>query len=480
VVADNTAPNFPAFDVQGMLTANYSLVEGSSTGIDSGSGNLTGQDPGLGHLQDNGGPTETHALDFNSPAFNAGDPDFSTPPDFDQRGTGFPRVAFSRLDMGAFEFQGPIPVSLSIAPDPANLAEAGGSATIAACLPAGVSAGEDVDVTVSVSGTATPDTDHDFSDGTVVTIATGNDCGDGTLAATDDTLDEPDETVIVDIDSLPLGYTEGTPNQASATIVDDDFPVVALSLSGSPFAENGGVAQVTATLDQPGQLPVTVDLGLAGSASQGTDYTAPATQIMIPAGMTLGSVDLTGVDDDIDENNETVIADIAGLTNATAGTPDQVTATILDDDTAGFGVVAPAGGLTTTEADGTDTFTVVLGTIPAADVTIALDSSDPGEALPSPTSLTFTPANWDSPRTVTVSGVDDMTIDGDIAFNIITAPAISADPVYDGLDPADVPGINGDDDAPAIPVPALGPLGLILLPLLIPLAAWRCLRKRRA
>jgi hypothetical protein len=57
----------------------------------------------LGPLNNNGGPTLTHALLPNSPAINAGDPDFAPPPDYDQRGAGFPRVAASRLDIGALE-----------------------------------------------------------------------------------------------------------------------------------------------------------------------------------------------------------------------------------------------------------------------------------------------------------------------------------------------------------------------------------------
>ena len=55
-------------------------------------------------LADNGGPTQTHALVAGSPAINAGDPAFTTPPDYDQRGTGFPRVQFGFVDIGAYEF----------------------------------------------------------------------------------------------------------------------------------------------------------------------------------------------------------------------------------------------------------------------------------------------------------------------------------------------------------------------------------------
>jgi len=66
----------------------------------------------LGPLQDNGGPTFTHALLVGSPAIDAGDPNFDpnsfTPPlTTDQRGSGFPRVANGRIDIGAFEVQTP-------------------------------------------------------------------------------------------------------------------------------------------------------------------------------------------------------------------------------------------------------------------------------------------------------------------------------------------------------------------------------------
>ena len=43
------------------------------------------------------------------------------------------------------------------------------------------------------------------------------------------------------------------------------------------------------------------------------------------------------------------------------------------------GDVLPVNGLKTTEAGGTDTFTVVLNSQPTADVTIGLSSSDPAE-----------------------------------------------------------------------------------------------------
>jgi hypothetical protein len=55
-------------------------------------------------LKNNGGPTPTIALQNGSPAIDAGDPNFTPPPYFDQRGPGFPRVVNGRIDIGAFEF----------------------------------------------------------------------------------------------------------------------------------------------------------------------------------------------------------------------------------------------------------------------------------------------------------------------------------------------------------------------------------------
>src|SRR5206468_6637513 len=61
----------------------------------------------LGPLQDNGGPTFTHELLKGSPAIDTGDPNFTPPPFFDQRGPSFDRVMNGRIDKGSFEVQGP-------------------------------------------------------------------------------------------------------------------------------------------------------------------------------------------------------------------------------------------------------------------------------------------------------------------------------------------------------------------------------------
>jgi hypothetical protein len=121
--------------------------------------------------------------------------------------------------------------------------------------------------------------------------------------------------------------------------------------------------------------------------------------------------------------------------------------------------VTPTSGLVTSESGGSATFTVRLSSQPSADVTIGLASSNPGAGVPSVSSLTFTPANWNQPQTVTVTGVDDFVVTGDTAYTIVTAPAVSTDPAYNGLDPADVTLVNRETDRAGITVtPVSGPV----------------------
>ena len=126
IVAENTAgdtsSDFLRDGGQGTLAINHSLI-GNADGfgtIDGNVGNLTGTEasplnPLLGDLDDNGGPTLTHALLPGSPAIDAGDNALAFDADgnplvFDQRGEGFDRFSgFASLtvDIGAFEIQVP-------------------------------------------------------------------------------------------------------------------------------------------------------------------------------------------------------------------------------------------------------------------------------------------------------------------------------------------------------------------------------------
>ncbi|NJL67057.1 MAG: hypothetical protein HC894_10245 [Microcoleus sp. SM1_3_4] len=109
--------------------------------------------------------------------------------------------------------------------------------------------------------------------------------------------------------------------------------------------------------------------------------------------------------------------------------------------------VEPKNGLTTTEAGGTATFSVLLDSKPSSDVVIPVRSDNPAEGTVSTSSLRFTADNWNVAQTVTITGVNDNRPDGDIPYKIILDPAINNDipddPFflsfsYSGIDPEDV------------------------------------------
>ena len=95
----------------GTITSlGYNLSSDDGGGFLTATGDQINTTPMLGPLQDNGGPIFTHALLTGSPAIDAGDPNFdpnafNPPMLYDQRGSGYDRVAHGRIDIGAFEVQ---------------------------------------------------------------------------------------------------------------------------------------------------------------------------------------------------------------------------------------------------------------------------------------------------------------------------------------------------------------------------------------
>ena len=89
-----------------MTSLGYNISSDNAGGYLTGPGDQINTNPMLDALQNNGGPTFTHALLLpGSPAIDTGDPGFTPPPFYDQRGAGYPRVANGRIDKGSFEVQ---------------------------------------------------------------------------------------------------------------------------------------------------------------------------------------------------------------------------------------------------------------------------------------------------------------------------------------------------------------------------------------
>lgn len=266
-----------------------------------------------------------------------------------------------------------------------------------------------------------------------------------------------------DLDNLPRRYDDAgvvDTGVGGARIVDlgayerqidSTSPGIAVRpIAGLVTTEAGGAATFAVVLETQPSGDVTIPLS-SSDVTEGT--VSPAALTFTTSNWHVSqTVTVAGVDDAVADGDVAYLVVTAPAVSADANyhglDAADVSVTNLDDDSAGI-AVSPTGGLVTTEAGGTANFTVVLRSEPTADVTIGLSSSDATEGTVSPASVTFTASNWHVPQTVTITGVDDSEVDGDVAYIIVTAPASSGDANYDGLDAADVSVTNLDDDVVA-------------------------------
>jgi hypothetical protein len=213
--------------------------------------------------------------------------------------------------------------------------------------------------------------------------------------------------------------------------------------------------------------PITVEVTVppptedTNRATEGIDYEIVDNKLIIPAGdYTITRnliVPVSVFNDFFAEGSEQAVF---LLDNLSAGNYAERghTLSIVDDDQAGATITVD-DNLTSEDGD-TGSFSIVLDSEPTADVTIALSSANTGEGSLAVDSVVFTPANWNVPQTITVTGVDDDPAVGDGAqqYQVVTGEVTSEDTVYDELDGTtidDVVMVNENNDPPGISVKVL-------------------------
>ena len=259
-----------------------------------------------------------------------------------------------------------------------------------------------------------------------VTFNSGNTQQSFTFTATDDTLDDDGESVLLGFGSpLPAQVSAGSVPTATISITDDDGTPTAITLSvntdsiGEADAETD--VTVTATLAGGSSLPTatTVSLSLSGTASDPADYTVTTafTSVIIPAGQPSGSgtLTVTPVSDQLVEGDETVVVD----GTATGFTVTPATIILQDDDVATLSIRGPTAPVT----EGLNaTFTVTLSHAVDASVAVAwlaLAAGDDAEAgdLGS-TSGTVSFNSGQTRKSFTIGVVDDMLSEVEETFTV--------------------------------------------------------------
>lgn len=243
------------------------------------------------------------------------------------------------------------------------------------------------------------------------------------------------------------------------TNTDDDAAGVDVSpVTGLSTTEAGDTANFDVVLSAQPEADVSIDFETSDASEGLVSSSATSQQSVVTLTFTSTNwgtaqqVTIHGQDDAVTDGDQGYEVNSAPVSSSDSNwnglAVDNVPVTNLDDDVSSV-TVTPTSGLVTGEDGANDTFTLALTSEPTADVSIDIVSSDTSEGTVSPTSATFTSADWDVPQTMTASGVNDDLADGDQAYVVVTGDVVSTDPTYNGLEVSDVSATNLDDDTSA-------------------------------
>lgn len=198
--------------------------------------------------------------------------------------------------------------AVSIVADDANASE-GGDAGRFTLTRTGVTTNELI-VTLSRTGSAVSGTDY-TAIGTSQTIPAGQASLGIDVSPVQDTANEGNETVTLAVTGGG-GYVVGTPGEAAVTIADDDRSTVTITASDPTASETpGDPGRFTVSRSAPTDVALTVNLTIAGTAANTTDYATVAGTVAFASGDVSKAVTITPVDDGLTEGPERVTLSLA-------------------------------------------------------------------------------------------------------------------------------------------------------------------------
>ncbi len=330
---------------------------------------------------------------------------------------------------------------------PSTMAENGGtlSATIRRNTdPAGA-------LTVNVSSSDTTEA----SVPSTVTFAAGQSSVTFTVTGIDDNI--VDGTQSANITVSLAGFTSST---ATVNVTDND-------VAGFLFSQTTGIltGEESQFLTAPNALSAAVTVRLTSqptsslvfslSSSDVTEGTIQPTSIVFTSSNwnQPQQISIFGVDDFVDDGDiaYSIVtgAALSNDPNYSGLNPVDLSVTNIDNDTAGLVITESGGSTNVTEGGVSDSYTVRLASQPIANVTVNVGAG--GQLTTSPTSLTFTPANWNVNQTVTVNAVNDLLSEG-LHSGTLIHTVTSTDLLFNSLSPRNVNVVITDNDAAALSI----------------------------
>ena len=252
---------------------------------------------------------------------------------------------------------------------------------------------------------------------TTVTVASGNTTATLSIPIARDSKVESDENLKLSITpgqgvTAEWGPSADSADSASVTIQDTTITV---SLGQATYTVGEGDGSVYVGINFSSAIPEGVQPQFRivlddSTATYKEDFDLDLREENIARGSTTYSYRVSIVDDHIQESDETITLSLRNI-SPPAGyaivSPRRTVITVTDNDTAGVRVRVSESARSVMES-ATTTYTVNLRSEPTSDVTITPTSDDTDKATVSG-AVTFTPAGWHWPKTITITGVKEGT-----------------------------------------------------------------------
>ncbi|QXC60689.1 Ig-like domain repeat protein [Aquihabitans sp. G128] len=247
------------------------------------------------------------------------------------------------------------------------------------------------------------------------------------------------------VTSTDRAYVGATVADVTGPVADDDAAAVRVSRSALALVESGTADSYVVLLASQPTAQVTVTPTATGLCTVSGPLTFTAANWNAPQ-----TVTVTPGNDDVVHDQTCAVANVVTSDDPAydAIAAGSLRGPVADDDHAGVRIVA--GDLRLHEAKPTTTaaYTVVLTSKPVADVTVSV--APDAQVTVAPSTLTFTPADWDTAQAVTVSVVDDPYLEDSPHAGTITHDTDSTDPAYGDAAAVVIDGTPGDEVTVAI------------------------------
>ncbi|MDC0230258.1 hypothetical protein OAK48_04715 [Deltaproteobacteria bacterium] len=273
-----------------------------------------------------------------------------------------------------------------------------------------------------------------------------------TITGVDDNVTDGTKSYQIDfqLSTEDTKYSSLSLSSLSVSNEDDEVAGVVVGKISGNTSESGGTSTFTVKLNSQPEASVAISL----SSSNTDEGTVNPSSLGFSSSNwnTSQTVTVTGVDDSSDpvvDGNTSYKVNLGNTVSSSTHYNDLNSGTLelSNTDNESPGVTLSSSSLTTSENGTNATFTVKLDQKTTSDVTINLQSDDPGEGTPSPSALTFTTSNYSSAQTITVQPVDDAFYDDNQSYTIALKTISGTGTAYDGFDPADVSVTNTDNES---------------------------------